>query len=120
MKRLAALAFLLLAVQPAAEASDRRHRQNALIERGRTVIRENCSRCHAIDRSGASAFPGAPVFRELWRRYPVDVLEESLAEGFTSGHPAMPEFTFSGEDAAAIVAYLVSIQTRPLPRPRAR
>ncbi|QCK86660.1 cytochrome c [Phreatobacter aquaticus] len=118
MVRFGALALVFLALSPPAEASDRRHRQNALIERGRTLVRENCSRCHAIDRTGTSTFQGAPVFRELWRRYPVDVLEEALAEGFSAGHPAMPEFTFSGEGAAAIVAYLISIQTRPLPRPR--
>ena len=118
MVRFGALALVFLALALPAEANDRRHRQNALIERGRTLVRDNCSRCHAIDRTGTSSFRGAPLFRELWRRYPVDVLEEALAEGFTSGHPAMPEFTFSGDDAAAVVAYLISIQTRPLPRPR--
>ena len=48
------------------------------------------------------------------------MLEEALAEGFTSGHPAMPEFTFSAERAAAIVAYLGSIQTEPDARPQRR
>lgn len=107
--------FIAAATMTAAQPVDRRHETAALIERGRTLVRDHCSRCHAIGGSGESTFRGAPIFRELWRRYPVDVLEEALAEGFTSGHPAMPEFVFSPRDAEAIVTYLLSIQ-----RPRGR
>jgi mono/diheme cytochrome c family protein len=94
--------------------------QRVLIQRGETLVRQHCALCHAVGRSDASPYPGAPLFRELSKRYPVDVLEEALAEGFTSGHPAMPEFTFSAERAAAIVAYLGSIQTEPDARPQRR
>jgi hypothetical protein len=37
-------------------------------------------------------------------------LEEALAEGISVGHPAMPQFQFSPEDADALIAYLESIQ----------
>lgn len=94
--------------------------RQVLIQRGEALVRQNCSLCHATGRDGASPYPGAPLFRELSKRYPVDVLEEALAEGFTSGHPAMPEFTFSAERAAAIVAYLSSIQVEPNARPQRR
>lgn len=108
-------AVITAATIAAAQPIDRRHETAALTERGRTLVRDYCSRCHAIGSSGESTFRGAPTFRELWRRYPVDVLEEALAEGFTSGHPAMPEFIFGPRDAEAIVTYLLSIQ-----RPRGR
>jgi mono/diheme cytochrome c family protein len=92
--------------------------QRVLIQRGETLVRQHCALCHGIGREDASRYPNAPLFRELSKRYPVDVLEEALAEGFTSGHPAMPEYTFSADRAAAIVAYLMSIQTEPNARPQ--
>jgi mono/diheme cytochrome c family protein len=92
--------------------------QRVLIQRGETLVRQHCALCHGIGRDDASRYPNAPLFRELSKRYPVDVLEEALAEGFTSGHPAMPEYTFSADRAAAIVAYLMSIQTEPNARPQ--
>ena len=94
--------------------------QRVLVQRGEALVKQNCSLCHAVGRDGASPYPNAPLFRELSKRYPVDVLEEALAEGFTYGHPAMPEFTFSAERAAAIVAYLSSIQVEPNARPQRR
>lgn len=92
--------------------------QRVLIQRGENLVRQHCALCHGIGRDDASRYPNAPLFRELSKRYPVDVLEEALAEGFTSGHPAMPEYTFSADRAAAIVAYLMSIQTEPNARPQ--
>jgi cytochrome c len=114
-------AILLVTVGGAATAQTVRQtspRDRALIQRGEALLRQHCSLCHGVGRDDASRYPNAPLFRELSRRYPVDVLEEALAEGFTSGHPAMPEFVFSAERAAAIVAYLVSIQVDPNARPQ--
>jgi cytochrome c len=37
-------------------------------------------------------------------------LEEALAEGIVSGHPAMPEFVFEPDDVSAIIAYIQSLQ----------
>ncbi len=111
-----ALAVGLAAGASAAAAQS----QRVLVQRGEALVKQNCSLCHAVGRDGASPYPNAPLFRELSKRYPVDVLEEALAEGFTSGHPAMPEFTFSAERAAAIVAYLASIQVEPGARPQRR
>lgn len=92
--------------------------QRVLIRRGEALVRQHCALCHGVGREDASRYPNAPLFRELSKRYPVDVLEEALAEGFTSGHPAMPEYTFSADRAAAIVAYLMSIQIEPNARPQ--
>ncbi len=52
---------------------------------GRAFARENCSRCHAIDRVGASPLRKAPPFREIARRYRIADLEESLARASSPG-----------------------------------
>jgi mono/diheme cytochrome c family protein len=73
---------------------------------GGAILEKNCARCHAIGATGNSPHSAAPPFREVVKRYPPEDLEESLAEGIVSGHPDMPEFTFSTEEISAIVAYL--------------
>lgn len=79
-------------------------------ERGEALLAKHCGRCHAVGRTGASAQPDAFPFRLLGRRYPVESLEEALAEGTISGHPDMPEFAFEPDDVGAIIDYLQSIQ----------
>ena len=79
---------------------------------GQRLVEQNCARCHAVTRSGDSPHPQAPPFRTLSSRYPVAQLEEALVEGLSTGHPDMPEFIFSTDNAAAIIAYLKSIQSK--------
>ena len=81
--------------------------------RGKALVTTNCSRCHAIGTEGDSPHPEAPPFRTLASKYPIDSLEEALAEGIVSGHPDMPIFVFSPEDVDAIIHYLQSIQSTP-------
>jgi mono/diheme cytochrome c family protein len=78
--------------------------------RGEALLAKNCSRCHAIGRTGVSPHPDAPLFRALSRRYPIEGLAEALAEGLSVGHPDMPEFVFDPDEIGAILAYLASIQ----------
>jgi cytochrome c len=82
----------------------------ALERRGRTLLTDKCSRCHAIDRTGNSPHREAPPFRTLGQRYPIETLAETLAEGLYTGHPDMPEFVFQIRDVSAILTYLQSIQ----------
>ncbi len=82
------------------------------IERGRAILEANCGRCHATGEEGASPLAAAPPFRELGERYPVSDLEEALAEGIVTGHPAMPEFSFDPDEIDAIVAYLETLQPK--------
>ena len=89
--------------------------QKNLADKGEALVRENCSRCHAIGKEGNSTHPEAPPFRTLSSRYPVEDLAESLAEGIVSGHPDMPIFVFSPHDVEAIIEYLQSIQDQPAP-----
>ncbi len=83
-----------------------------LEKRGETLLTTNCSRCHAIGRTGASPHSAAPAFRTLSSKYPIEGLAEALAEGLSVGHPDMPEFIFEPDEIAAILAYLKSIQER--------
>ncbi len=79
-------------------------------QRGFVFVRTNCSRCHAIDKVSASPLKVAPPFRTLHERYPVDSLQESLAEGIVTGHPAMPEFQLDPGQVADVIAYLKSLE----------
>jgi mono/diheme cytochrome c family protein len=82
------------------------------LARGADLLQKNCAKCHAIGRTGDSPYKGAPTFRTLGQRYPIESLEEALGEGIMSGHPDMPEFEFDADDVGAIIAYLKSIQQR--------
>jgi mono/diheme cytochrome c family protein len=79
---------------------------------GYTLVRKNCARCHAIGETGESPLAKAPSFRAVVRRYDPSVLQEPLAEGIVTGHNEMPEFAFSAEQSADIVAYLQSLKAK--------
>jgi cytochrome c len=79
-------------------------------QRGFVIVRTNCSRCHAIGKIGDSPLPIAPPFRTLHVRYPIEDLEEPLAEGIVTGHPTMPEFRFDPGQVGDIIAYLKSLE----------
>jgi mono/diheme cytochrome c family protein len=77
---------------------------------GHALAERMCGQCHAVGKSGSSPHPAAPAFRELSRRVNLDRLTNRLREGLISGHPDMPMFRFTPEDARALTAYLRSIQ----------
>ena len=101
-----AAAVLLAATTVAATAAP----LNRLEQRGYNLLKELCSRCHAVGRSGASPHVGAPTFRTIANRYDIDDLVERLRDGFTAPHPDMPTFSFTRQDAEAVRAYLNAIQ----------
>jgi cytochrome c len=84
--------------------------QEPTTQRGRAFAQANCARCHAIGRSGESPLPQAPPFRTLHERYPVEDLEEALAEGIRTGHPAMPEFALNKHQIRDLISYLKSLE----------
>jgi cytochrome c len=102
---LAAACALAISLRPSAAADDQ-------LKHGEELVQRDCARCHAIGTSGASSHKQAPPFRTLSKRYPIESLEEALAEGIVSGHPDMPEFQYDPDDVGAIIAYLKSIQQR--------
>lgn len=83
----------------------------AEVAEGLKIARDACSPCHAIGATGASPKAEAPAFRDLGRKYPVEALEEALAEGVVVGHPGMPEVKMNEREIAAFVAWLKTIQT---------
>jgi cytochrome c len=93
-------------------ATGARAADKTLVDKGEVLVRDNCSRCHAVGKEGNSPHPEAPPFRTLSSKYPIEDLAESLAEGIVSGHPDMPIFVFSPHDVEAIIEYLQSIQAQ--------
>ena len=77
---------------------------------GRRIVKAECSRCHAIDRTGKSPNPQAPPFRQVVKRYPPESLIEALGEGISTGQNEMPEFIFEPEDIMKIIAYLNTLK----------
>ena len=104
--RLAILLLLLVTSAGLAEESS----SGPLEQRGRVLAERMCSQCHAIGKSGQSPHVGAPAFGALDRRVDLDSFMERLREGLTVGHPDMPTFRFTREDARAFLLYLRSIQ----------
>jgi len=84
--------------------------QAASVQRGLAFARANCAKCHAVDKSGQSPLPAAPPFRILHQRYPVETLEEALAEGIVTGHANMPEFRLDPDQIADLIAFLKSLE----------
>jgi mono/diheme cytochrome c family protein len=98
---LSALATVTAVAQPS---------EQQLVGRGKAILTAKCSRCHQINPTGQSPLSIAPPFRTVMQQYAPEDLEEALAEGLSSGHPAMPEFEFDPDEIAAIVAYLATLR----------
>lgn len=81
-------------------------------QRGRAFARTNCGGCHSIDSVTPSPLAVAPPLRTLHLKYPIEMLEEALAEGITTGHPAMPEFRLEPDQINDLIAFLKSFEKR--------
>jgi cytochrome c len=87
MKRLPIIFPLLVMIAATGSLA----RAQDMVSHGQALVAEFCGRCHAVGTKGKSRHPDAPPFRIL-------------------GHPDMPEFKFSHEDARAVRGYLRAIQ----------
>ncbi len=92
----------MICAVPTAAAADQ--------EQGRRLAQLYCARCHAIDRVSPSPLRIAPPFRTLHERYPVEMLQEALAEGIVTGHPTMPEFSFEADQVNDFILFLKSLE----------
>ena len=99
----AALTLILLPFPAAAQ-------QSPAVQRGVTLAQTNCARCHSTDKVSPSPLSIAPAFRDLHKRYPVENLAESLAEGIVTGHPTMPEYRFDADQIGDFIAFLKSLE----------
>jgi mono/diheme cytochrome c family protein len=79
-------------------------------QRGKTFVVTNCSRCHSVDKVTPSPLKIAPPFRTLHLRYPIETLEESLAEGIVTGHPTMPQFRLEPDQINDVISYLKTLE----------
>jgi len=79
---------------------------------GERFAAENCSRCHAIGRTGASPLANVPPFRIIARKYKIEDLEEGFAEGIVTGHNIMPEFTLTPRQIDDLLAHLRRLKAR--------
>ncbi|WP_156405379.1 c-type cytochrome [Sphingomonas sp. Root710] len=84
-----------------------------LVREGHALAVKRCGACHATGKTGASPLAAAPPFRSLAYRYPVETLDEALAEGITAGHPDMPSDPWEPADIKRFIAYLNSIGPKP-------
>jgi mono/diheme cytochrome c family protein len=80
---------------------------------GKALLQKNCARCHSIEATGDSPLKGAPPLRQVYLKYPIEMLQYDLAEGFGSKHRDMPQIQFSSEQADAILDYLGGLVGRP-------
>jgi cytochrome c len=105
--RIAPVAVILVCVGLSAKGAEP---LSPAAQRGRVLVTNNCARCHAIDKVSPSPVHLAPPFRTLHEHYPVEDLEESLAEGIVTGHPMMPEFRFDPGEVNDIITYLKTLE----------
>jgi len=101
--RFVAPLFALALLMSAARAQDP-------VVQGRALVGEYCARCHAIGTSDKSPHEDAPPFRTLGKSFDLDEFPRRLQRGISSGHPDMPEFKFTEDDARAVRDYLRTIQ----------
>ena len=107
MRRIFVALSIALFCGGGARALDREQQQ------ARALLKEFCSRCHAIGRTGQSPHPYAPPFRELGENKLYDEgFSQRLQDGLSTIHPDMPTFRFSQRDAGAVIEYLRAIQSR--------
>lgn len=104
VRRIPAVAMVLLATIGSAAAAS----PSEL--RGQTFARNNCARCHSIDKVTESPLKIAPPFRTLHKRYPVEDLAEAFAEGIYTGHPTMPAFQLAPDQISDLISFLHTLE----------
>ena len=80
------------------------------VRRGKAIAVTKCSYCHSIERAGRSPRAAAPPFRTVHKKYPVETLEDALAEGMSTGHPRMPEFRLDPDQVGDFISFLKSLE----------
>jgi cytochrome c len=107
--KVSAISFLIpviLVVSVTASASA----DEQSVRRGKAIAVAKCSHCHSIERAGRSPRAAAPPFRTLHKQYPVETLEDALAEGMSTGHPRMPEFRLEPDQVGDFINFLKSLE----------
>jgi mono/diheme cytochrome c family protein len=106
----AALSFLAAACAAPPPADNG---EAASAARGKAVAEAQCAQCHAIGTTGLSPYAPAPVWREMATTNDLDDLATRFSEGRLIHRPgpvAMPEFTFTPQEIADLIAYMKSLR----------
>ena len=80
------------------------------VEAGEQLAAAFCAKCHAIESAGKSPLEAAPPFRTFHRKWPLENIEEALAEGIVVGHQAMPMFELSEDQISDLIGYLHTLE----------
>ncbi|MDJ0932001.1 cytochrome c [Breoghania sp.] len=99
-----------VALTVVADSAEKEGDKSPEVRAGLALAEEECAACHAIARDDVSPESKAPAFRDLYKRYPVEQLEEALAEGIVTGHEGMPEIAWEPEQISAFIAYLKDLR----------
>lgn len=102
VQRLAAITVCMAAMA----AAPLRASENDRAEAGLDLAQKYCARCHAVGMEGESPHKDAPVFRSFAEKWPLENLEEALAEGIVTGHPDMPAFVLEPPEIDALLEHL--------------
>ncbi|WP_412558558.1 c-type cytochrome [Thalassospira sp. MIT1370] len=92
----------------------RKGEEHGDITRGQSIAEQTCLRCHTKfdgDQAPDPAVADAPSLASFGLRWPLENLEEALAEGITVSHDnmTMPEFTLTPESIADLLVYMESL-----------
>ena len=107
-RRCSVYMLLLLALVDMISNDTAAQSQPDAVERGRAIA-QHCARCHAIGQNDQSPHKDAPPFRTFQGKWPLEQLEEALAEGIAVGHVDMPEYVFEPDQIADFLAYLATL-----------
>ena len=73
---------------------------------GLELARQHCAECHAVADEPESPHKDAPPFRIFAAKWPLENLEEALAEGIVTGHPDMPVVVLDPHEIDALIEHL--------------
>ncbi|MCC9623901.1 cytochrome c [Thalassospira sp. MA62] len=109
-----AIAFVLAVLWGIGEYLGHRGEKRGDITRGQAVAEQTCLRCHTRFDDEPHPNPdaqSAPPLASFGQRWPLEYLEESLAEGISVSHDdmTMPEFSFTPQTIADLLAYMDSL-----------
>ncbi len=81
------------------------------VERGQAIAEQTCLQCHTKFDDDPHPNPeaqNAPSLASFGQRWPLENLEEALAEGITVSHDniTMPEFSLTPESIADLLSYM--------------
>ncbi len=80
------------------------------IDAGERLAESICAKCHAVGTVGKSPLEPAPPFRILHKKWPLENLEEALAEGIVVGHKAMPAFELTIDQISDLIGYMRTLE----------